>query len=168
MGVNATDDLDNAVSYYAVSTGYKYSYDYSVSGGTGLSVSEMDGVAPAPSGGVSPMPVDAVNPTSLVLNQYANNACPILIGTFTLDVNGNLWFTAGTVPALPQEKIEAVAADPLNSGTATVSFTTTDGFNYQLLYSTSLGAERLLDDLSGHAAGQWRRHGPKPYRQRHL
>src|SRR5207248_5528591 len=91
---------------------------------------------------VVPLPVDAANPTTLAFYELrisGANPAPAasLIGAFTLDAGGNLTFTAGTLPPLPAAMITGISADPFNSGTSTISFTTSNGVNYQLFYAPS-------------------------------
>lgn len=117
------------------------SYDYIVSGGTLASVSTMNGDAPTPVGSITPLPVDALFPTTLAFYEVQlNNTTPkppgTLAGAFTLDVNGTLTFTRGALPPLYAAAVTGVGVDTLG-GSATVSFSTTNGVNYQLQYSTS-------------------------------
>jgi hypothetical protein len=135
--------LSNAAPYI-VSTAASSSYDYLVTGGTLSAVTTFNGDAPTPvGGGLAPLPVDAINPTTIALYQVevsATNPKPAatLVGAFTLDINGNLRFTAGALPVLPTTRITGIQADPLNSQSATVSFQTAVGANYSLYYATEV------------------------------
>ena len=62
-----------------------------------------------------------------------------MLGGFTRDSTGALYFTAGTLPVLPTTRITSIDADPLNSETATISFNTITGVNYTLYYATDIG-----------------------------
>ncbi len=144
VGVNATYATLSNSAPYAVATSAGSAYDYLVTSGAGTAVSTMYGDAPSPVGSVVPLPVDALNPTTLAFYElHIATVTPApaasLIGAFTLDVAGNLYFTAGQLPPLASSTITAISADPEVSGTSSVSFTTTNGVNYRLLYSTALG-----------------------------
>ncbi len=141
VGINAAIYTATNSAPYTVATSASSSYDYIVTYGTFSAVSTLAGDAPTAVGGLSPVPVDAVNPSTIALYQVqASTSSPkpaaLLVGAFTLDVSGGLVFTAGSLPPLGSTHIVGVDEDAVN-GAATISFQTTGGFNYQLLYSTS-------------------------------
>jgi len=143
VGVSATYATVSNANPYAVSTSVSSSYDYLVTSGIGSAVSTFYGDAPSPVGSVVPLPVDAANPTTLAFYELrisGANPTPAasLIGAFTLDASGNLTFTAGTLPPLSASTITAINADPINTGSSSISFTTSNGLNYQLFYAPSL------------------------------
>ena len=157
VGVNAAIYTLSNSSPYVVSTSASSSYDYLVTYGTFSAVSTLAGDSPTTSGGLSPLPVDAVNPTTIALYQVTVSVtspkpAAALIGAFTLDANGSLVFTAGALPPLNPAAIVALDQDSLN-GAATVSFTTTNGMNYQLLYSSTPNGTWSLVPGAGVANG---------------
>jgi hypothetical protein len=133
VGTEATANTASNSAPYIVSAANLNSYDSIVTGDTGISVPTMYG-----SSGVPPFPVEVASPTTLSFYQVQINPSQTpatLIGAFTMDVNGNLTFTAGQLPPLYSSTINGITS---SSGSITVSFTTTNGINYQLQYSTNL------------------------------
>jgi hypothetical protein len=134
--------LSNAAPY-VVATAAPSSYDYLVTYGSFSAVSTLNGDAPTAVGGVTALPVDAVNPTTLALYQIQISTvipkpAATLVGAFTLDATGALYFTAGQLPTLAQTTITGIEADPLNSMSATLSFDTSLGANYKLYSAPSV------------------------------
>ena len=157
VGINATIYTATNASPYVSTTSSPGSYDYLVSDGTQSSVSTMHGDAPLPVGGLAPVPVDAAYPTTIALYQLqVSSTTPkpagTLVGGFTLDVNGGLAFTAGKLPALLPAVATATTADPIGQ-TAAVSFQTSLGQNYQLLYATDLAGPWTVVPGAGVANG---------------
>ncbi len=143
VGINAEVYTASNSAPYIVSTAASSSYDYLVTYGTLSAVTTLNGDSPTAVGGLAPLPVDAVNPTTLALYEIQISAvnpkpAATLVGSFTLDVTGHLTFTAKALPALPSTSITGIQADPLNSMTASVSFNTGLGANYQLFYAPNL------------------------------
>lgn len=157
VGIAATLATLSNSAPYAVSTSSSSSYDYLVTSGIGSAVSTMYGDSPVPMGGVVPLPVDGANPTSLALYEVqVSTANPkpaaTLSGSFTLDAKGGLTFTAGQVPPLPPTTILNISAD-IQNNMNTITFNTTNGVNYQLLYSTVLRSNWAPVPGAGTAAG---------------
>jgi hypothetical protein len=143
VGVNAVIYTASNAAPYVVATAASSSYDYLVTGGVLSSVTTLRGDAPTPVGGGTPLPVDAANPATIALYEVVisvvNPKPPAtLVGGFTIDSAGSLYFTARGLPPLPTSRITDVQADPLNSQSSTVSFTTANGANYSLYYSPDL------------------------------
>jgi len=135
----------NATPYFVDPITDRDSYDFIVSGGQIVSPAGQSPpvyLSVGTMGGTAPCTVEAVNPTTLAFYQVqVNNSTPqppaTLIGAFTLDALGNLSFTAGQLPPLPPAQISGISADSVGQ-TTTISFTTTNGVNYQLQYTTDL------------------------------
>lgn len=131
VGAQAAAITATNTSPFVVSSSDPNSFSYIVSGGTGSSVSTMNGD--------TPFSIDAVNPTTVKFFElHISNASvkpnATLVGAFTIDVTGALYFTAGQLPP-----ISATTASIARAGSSsTVSFTTQTGANYRLLYTTSL------------------------------
>jgi len=143
VGVNAAIYTASNAAPYIVTTAASSSFDYLVTGGTLSAVSTFNGDAPTPVGQVTPLAIDAVNPTTVALFEThvsAINPKPpgTLLGGFTIDSTGALYFTAGTLPVLPTTRITSIEADPVNSQLATISFNTIAGVNYTLYYATDI------------------------------
>jgi hypothetical protein len=120
------------------------SYDFVASGGVVVTPTPLTYLSVPTMGGGAPCVVETVNPTTLAFYQVAvNNSTPkppaALVGAVTLDALGNLYFTAGELPPLPHSTATGITADRIGQ-TSTVSFSTTAGVNYQLLYSTDLSS----------------------------
>lgn len=137
----------NYPAAYALDPSSKPSYDFTVSGGTFNNIPYL--------GGYAAFDVEGVVPTSFGFWQIAPNsgATATYVGTFAIDASGNLTFTAGP-PAgtvVPPTITGIIRAGTLD----TVSFTTTSGGNYYLLYSNSLqnGASAGWAEVSGPVSG---------------
>ena len=129
---------------YIVTTSASSSYDYLATSGTLSAVSTFHGDAPTPVGGITPLAADAVNPTTIALYEtHISTVNPkpagTLLGGFTIDSTGALYFTAGSLPPLSTTTITSIDADPINSQLATISFNTVAGVNYTLYYATDIG-----------------------------
>lgn len=120
----------NAEPYVVVPTSPN-SFSYIVSGGTGSNVGTMNGDVP--------FSIDAVNPTTVKFYEMrVSTATPkpdaALLGAFTIDATGALYFTAGRLPALAPASLALT-----RKGSATeVSFATQAGTNYRLFATSSL------------------------------
>lgn len=133
---------------YIISAANLNSYDSIVTGDTGISVPTMYG-----SSGVPPFPVELASPTTLAFYQVQINPSQppaSLVGAFTMDVNGNLYFTAGQLPPLYSSTVTEIIA---SFGSITVSFSTTNGINYQLQYTTALNSGNWLPVAGQTTAG---------------
>lgn len=143
---------------YIVTTAASSSYDYLATAGTLSAVSTFHGDAPTPIGSITPLAVDAVNPTTISLYEtHISTANPkpagTLLGGFTIDSTGALYFTAGRLPSLPATTITSVQADPLNNQSATINFHTVEGVNYTLYYATAVGGPWLPVPGAGSVSG---------------
>ncbi|MFO1476777.1 MAG: hypothetical protein U1F98_09010 [Verrucomicrobiota bacterium] len=129
IGVQATAATSSNATAYVVSPSSASSYSYIASGGTGSSISTFQGL--------SVFPVDAANPTTLAFYELkaATGTGATLVGAFTIDVDGSLYFTAGQLPALTRSTATGLTSV---AGLNTVSFTTVKGNNYQLQYAPAL------------------------------
>ncbi|MDB6035568.1 MAG: hypothetical protein JWM16_5906 [Verrucomicrobiales bacterium] len=124
----------NATQNYAISQSDATSYTYIVSGG--------GAVDPTTVGGLAPFQVENVNPTTLVLYEVKiSNLNPkpaaTLVGSFCLNPNGDLTFTAGPLAELQQPNIVSLGR---SGGTSSISFSTQDCVNYRLRYSTDVAS----------------------------
>ena len=120
----------NAAPYVVVPTS-PTSFSYIVSGGTGANVGTMNGD--------SPFGIDAVNPTTVKFYElHVSAATPkpdaTLVGAFTIDATGALYFTAGQLPALASTSLSLARSGSLTS----VSFATQPGTNYRLFAASTL------------------------------
>jgi hypothetical protein len=134
VGLAATDVTASNSAPFATSSSDVSSYDKIVSDRTGIAIPTMYGSVP--------FAVENANPTTLAFYQltWNNSGTPssaTLIGAFTIDVNGSLYFTAGQLPTLSQSQITGFTSE---AGFNTISFTTATGSNYKLLYSSSLSS----------------------------
>ncbi len=157
VGIAATIQTASNSAPYVVNSSAGTSYDYLVTSGLGSAVTTMYGDSPVPVNGITPLPVDAVAPETIALYEiHVSTANPKpaakLIGAFTLDITGSLYFTAGQLPALPASTITGIDADLINETTA-ISFTTTNGVSYRLLSSPSLTGEWTTVPGAGTTAG---------------
>ncbi|PWU11103.1 MAG: hypothetical protein C5B50_23950 [Verrucomicrobia bacterium] len=145
VGTKATfGTSSNASTYYVVDSQNVYAFDYLATSGQPLVISpdNVGGNSPFPPGQPqNPMPVDAINPATVAFYQVDAAGSPLpagtLLGAFTLDVQGNLTYTAYQLPTLPQSQITQTSYDPV-AGQTTMSFTTALGCNYKLLSTPTL------------------------------
>ena len=144
-------------SAYSIDPGGTYrlaSYDYIVSGG-GVN----SGAIPQFGGNVS-FPVEKSIPGSFGFWQItpgSSSQAGTYIGTFTIDAGGNLSFTAGplSVVVAPPTILSINRTNTLN----TVTFTTVNGGNYSLVYSTdATGNGTGWSIVSGPVAGDGANH----------
>jgi len=129
VGIQATAATASNAAPYVVSGGTASSYSYIVSGGTGSSIPTMQGL--------SAFPVELANPTTLAFYelQASSGTSATLIGAFTIDIDGSLYFTAGQLPPLNASTATHITSV---SGLNTISFSTTKGNNYQLQSASAL------------------------------
>jgi hypothetical protein len=158
IGGNANIYTASNAAPYIVTTSSSSSYDYLATGGTLSAVSTFHGDAPTAVGSVVPLAADAVNPTTIALYEThisTTNPKPpgTLLGGFTIDSTGALYFTAGRLPTLPTTTITSIDADPVNSQFATISFNTVTGVNYTLYYATDIGGPWALVPGAGFVTG---------------
>jgi len=118
---------------YALDSGGQYkasSYDYIVSGGTYNGVSKLGGNAPFTVEQSVPGNLDfwQIESTSV----YPNSPADQLVGTFSITSSGTLTFVAG--PRAP-----SVTGVTRAGNVSTVSFTTTVGNSYAIVYTNKLG-----------------------------
>ena len=157
VGSQATSATVSNAAPYVVSPSSVTSYSYVVSGGAG-------GPGIVNFNGDVAFNVDNVAPTTLAFYEIrpsGANPKPSapLIGAFTLDAGGKLFFTAGQLPTIaPSQVVQSV----FSSDSSDLTFTTTNGVNYRLQYSTSVlgpwttiagpvagdGTEQTLSDSS--------------------
>ena len=129
VGVKATAVTGGIGATFIDGPSDNNSYSKIVSGGTGNFVSTL--------GGDSDYPVETLNPTTMPFyqEQIGFSGTATMIGAFTMDVNGSLYFTAGQLPPLYSSTITGITS---LFGSSTISFTTTNGVNYQRQYSIDL------------------------------
>jgi hypothetical protein len=128
----------SGASAYSIDPGGTYrlaSYDYIVSGGG------LNGGAIPQFGGYVPFKVEQTIPGSfgfwqIVPSSASPRPAASYVGTFSIDATGSLSFTAGpaAVSVAPPNITAIARVGTLN----TVSFTTTVGGNYYLLYTNSI------------------------------
>jgi len=131
VGAQAAAITSSNAAPFIVASSDPNSFSYIVSGGTGGSVGTMNGDAP--------FAIDAVNPTTLKFYEmHISNAATkpdaTLVGAFTIDVTGALYFTAGELPPIMASTISIARI----GSSSKVTFTTQTGANYRLVYSTAL------------------------------
>jgi len=145
----------SGASAYSIDPGGTYrlaSYDYIVSSGG------LNGGAIPQFGGYVSFKVERTIPGSfgfwqIVPSSASPRPAATYVGTFSIDATGSLSFTAGpaVVSAAPPNITAITRTGTLN----TVSFTTTPGGNYYLLYTNSItgGAPGAWPVVSGPVAG---------------
>jgi len=144
VGVDATYGTSSNASPYVVDSQNGYAFDSVVTGGQPLVLppDTMGGNSLYPPGyPYNRVPVTAINPTTIAFYQIGIGSISspaTLLGAFTLDVQGNLTYTAGQLPVLPKSNITRITADPVVLGQSTVSFTTALGVNYSFLSASSV------------------------------
>jgi hypothetical protein len=109
------------------------SYTADVSNGGQLDVSTL--------GGNAAFVIEQNIPGSSRFFMFKGGSAPfpaaLQVGTFSIDANGVLTFTAGALAPLVSPRITSVTRA---GSTATIAFTTTtNGFNYRLRFTTALG-----------------------------
>jgi len=132
VGTKASSLTTNsATAPFIISPGSVNSYTLIVSQNTGNSVKTFHGV--------TAFPVEKVSPTTVPFYEFRSySGVPAtLVGSFTLESGGNLWFTAKQLPPLYASRFTHVSFDK-DAQSSTISFTTTNGVNYKVLYSTDV------------------------------
>ncbi len=145
----------NSPASYSIDPSGTYrlaSYDYTVTGG-GVNAGAIQEL-----GGNVSFNVEQTIPGSFGFWQIApgsSTQSATYVGTFTIDANGNLSFTAGSLVVVTPPTILSIG----RTGTVnTVSFTTVNGGNYWLTYSNAPGNSTNWPIVSGSVAGDGSNH----------
>ena len=126
--VAAQNSSSNSTPNYVAAAGSLSAYDFIAANGNPAvnDVSTWNGVLK--------FPTEGANPATLTFYQVepGSGTCP-LVGSFDIDVNGNLTFTAGMV--ISSSTIQQIT---YTNGTATVKFSTSLNAIHSLRYATSV------------------------------